>query len=149
MGPISEPSMFGHRYFLIVVDDVARHTWIFLMRLKSETSTHIKSLISSVETQHNTKVKCVRSNNGREFLTNEFYRSKGIIHQTSCVETPQLNGIVERKHQHVMSMTRALIFQSIVPKCFLTYAVSHAVFLINRFPTRFLSNRSPFEALCQ
>lgn len=28
-GPISEPSMLGHRYFLTVVDDATRHTWIF------------------------------------------------------------------------------------------------------------------------
>jgi len=28
----------------------------------------------------------------------DFFHTKGIIHQTSFVETPQQNGIIERKH---------------------------------------------------
>lgn len=35
--PLSVPSLHGHKYFLTIVDDYTRHTWIFLMKLKSET----------------------------------------------------------------------------------------------------------------
>lgn len=41
-----------------------------------------------VENQFNSKVKCIRSDNGPEFKQLEFYRSKEIMHQLSCVETP-------------------------------------------------------------
>ena len=58
-----------------------------------------------VETQFNTKVKSIRSNNGPEFNLTSFFQSKGIFHQKSCVETPQQNGVVERKHQHIMNTT--------------------------------------------
>lgn len=37
-GPISTPSMFGHKHFLTIVDDYSRLCWIFLMKLKYETS---------------------------------------------------------------------------------------------------------------
>jgi hypothetical protein len=40
------------------------------------------------------KIKYLQNDNGVEFLMDEFYASKGTIHQCSCVETPQQNAIV-------------------------------------------------------
>jgi len=39
------------------------------------------------------------------------YDSHNIIHQTTCIETPKQNAIVERKHQHILNVTRALLHQ--------------------------------------
>lgn len=76
-----------------------------------------------------------------------FYASKGIIHQKSCVETPQQNGRVERKHQHILNVARALLSQSKLPNSFWSYAVLHVVFLINRVPTSIIHNKSPYHVL--
>jgi len=65
----------------------------------------------------------------------------------SCVETPQQNGVVERKHQHILNITRALIFQSNLPKLFWNFATSHAIFLLNRLPSKVLHNKSPYDIL--
>ena len=48
----------------------------------------------------------------------EFYMSKGILHQTAYVETPQQNAIVERKHQHIMNVAQSLLFQANLPNHF-------------------------------
>ena len=87
-GPISSPSVHGHRYFLTVVDDFSRYTWIYLMKHKSEVCHLVKSFVSMVLTQFSTRVKVIRSDNGAEFSLKPFYENDGIIHHTSCVETP-------------------------------------------------------------
>jgi hypothetical protein len=77
----------------------------------------------------------------------QLYAAKGIIHQHSCVESPEQNGRVERKHQHLLNVGRALLFQAKMPKTFWNYAIQHATFLINRIPTPYLNGKSPFELL--
>ncbi|MCH81484.1 retrovirus-related Pol polyprotein from transposon TNT 1-94 [Trifolium medium] len=146
-GPLSIPSMLGYKYFLTIVDDKSRFTWLYLMKLKSETSALIQSFHAMIKTQFNANIKCIRSDNGKEFLLKDFYAANGIVHQSSCVSTPQQNGIVERKHQHILGTARALLFQSHLPKLFWAHAVGHAVHIINRLPTPFLSNKSPFQIL--
>jgi hypothetical protein len=105
------------------------------------------NFVKLIETQYNSKIKIIRSDNGIEFIMPQYYASKGIIHQTTYVETPEQNGRVERKHQHLLNVGRALLFQAKLPKSFWNYAIQHATFLINRTPTPVLNNKSPFEVL--
>ena len=82
--PMSFPSASGHRYFLTIVDDHTRFTWIFFMKSKSETAALLKQFIILVENQFTKTVKVVRTNNGLEFKIDSFYASKGIEHQNTC-----------------------------------------------------------------
>ena len=110
-----------HRYFLTIVDDCSKATWVHLMAHKSNAFPLLRAFLISVETQFDATVKVIRSDNGLEFKDKtalDFYKEKGIIHQTSCVDTPQQNGVVERKHQHLLQVCRALMFQSHLPTKF-------------------------------
>ena len=146
-GPLSVASMFGHRYFLTIVDDKSRYTWLYFLKAKSEVPTLIQNFVTMVKTQFGHVIKCIRSDNGPEFLLTQFYQSLGIMHHKTCVETPQQNGVVERKHQHLLAVGRSLLFQSHLPQRFWHFAIGHAVHLINRIPTPFLHNKTPFEVL--
>ena len=71
----------------------------------------------------------------------------GIVHQSSCVNTPQQNGLAERKIRHIMSLARSLLFQGNFPKTYWSDVVATTLHLINRLPSRTLSLRSPINLL--
>lgn len=52
---------------------------------------------------------------------------------------------MERKHQHILGVARSLLFQANLPKSFWAHAIGHAVHIINRLPTPFLSQKCPFQ----
>ena len=81
------------------MNDHSRATWVHLLAHKSNAFPLLKAFVIFVEKQLGALVKVIRTDNGLEFkeasaLT--FYKSRGILHQTSCVDTPQQNGVVEK-----------------------------------------------------
>ena len=71
----------------------------------------------------------------------------GILHQSSCVDTPPQNGVAECKNRHLLEVAGALLFQMNVPKQFLADAVSIACFLINCMPSFVLAGVTPHSIL--
>lgn len=103
-----------------------------------------------VKTQFSTKVKRVRSDNGTEFTNSVFQKilqQEGIMHETSCVGTPQQNGRVERKHRHILNVARALRFHASLPVSFWGECVLAATYIINRTPTMANNGVTPYELL--
>ena len=72
---------------------------------------------------------------------------QGIIHQTSCVDTPSQNRAAGKKNRHLLETVRALLFQMNVPKHFWVEVVSTTCFLISRMPTSVLNWATPYHQL--
>ena len=64
--------------------------------------------------------------------------SHGILHQSSCVYTPQHNEVVEFKNRHLVEIARTLLLHHKVPQPFLRDATLAACYLINRMPSSVL-----------
>ncbi|XP_026397593.1 uncharacterized protein LOC113292991 [Papaver somniferum] len=147
-GPYKTPSSCGAHYFLTIVDDFSRGVWIYLLRNKTEVESMFLNFIALIKRQFGKEIKCVRSDNGTKFNSlREYFKSNGIIFETSCVGTPQQNGRVERKHQHIMNVARALRFQANLPIKFWGECALTAAYLINRTPTPLLGNKTPYEIM--
>ncbi|CAN1253863.1 Retrovirus-related Pol polyprotein from transposon TNT 1-94 [Linum perenne] len=149
-GPAPVTSRLGFRYFALFIDHHTRFTWIYFLRHKSDLLAAAKEFVAMIHTQFGSTIKTFRSDPGGEFTSHalhEFYRSHGILYQQSCPGVSEQNGLVERKHRHILELTRALLLQTAVPSHFWVEAVRSVVYLINRQPTPVLQHSSPFEAL--
>lgn len=114
-GPYKVATRQKFRYFLTIVDDFSRMTWIYLLQYKSEYLQSLKSFCNFAHRQFNASIAVVKSDNALEFANaacKEFFHSEGMVHQTSCAYRSQQNSRVERKHRHVLEVARALMFQS-------------------------------------
>ena len=62
-GPYHVHSHSGHKYFLTLVDDCTRFTWIFLLKEKSDVAKVSPKFYNFVLTQFDKRVKQFRSDN--------------------------------------------------------------------------------------
>ncbi|GJW19214.1 putative RNA-directed DNA polymerase [Tanacetum coccineum] len=147
-GPYKVTSKEGYRFFLTVVDDYTRSVWVYMLKGKDEVFECMLTFFNLIKNQFNKMVKAFRSDNGSEFVNQRFTKfcvDNGIIHQTTCAYTPQQNGIVERKHRHLLNVARSLLFQGGLPLNLWSECILTAAYLINRLPSSVLSGKSPFE----
>ncbi|KAL4353494.1 hypothetical protein GQ457_06G023630 [Hibiscus cannabinus] len=127
--------------------DFSCSTWTYLLKHKSDVISIVPSFISMVKRQFGYDLRQFRSDNAHELRFTDLFSSLGILHQFSCVQTPQQNSVVERKHQQLLAVARALFFQSRVPIRFWGECLLTATYIINRLPSKNLDGKSPYELL--
>jgi len=102
----------GEEYFILLIDDFTRMTWVCLLKKKSKSLGCFKIFKEQVENEKKLKIKCLRLDNGGEFTSKEFhhyYEEHGIKRQFLVAKTPQQNGVVERKNRSMLEMARTMI----------------------------------------
>ncbi|RVX06283.1 Retrovirus-related Pol polyprotein from transposon TNT 1-94 [Vitis vinifera] len=149
-GPSRIKNISSTQWFVTFVDDHTRVTWVFLMKEKSEVGHIFQTFNLMVQNQFNSKIQVLKSDNAKEYFTSSlstYLQNHGIIHISSCVDTPQQNGVAERKNRHLLEVARCLMFFSNVPNYFWGEAILTATYLINRMPSRVLTFQSPRQLL--
>ena len=82
------------------------------MNKKSDVKKLFTNFYNMIENQFQTKIGILLSDNGTKYFNEHlggFLKSKGIFHQSTCRDTPQQNGIAERKNKHLMEVARAIM----------------------------------------
>ncbi|PKU63401.1 Retrovirus-related Pol polyprotein from transposon TNT 1-94 [Dendrobium catenatum] len=120
------------------------------MKHKSEVYNIFVNFKIQIEKYSSQSIKTLHSDGGTEFLNQDFksfLRNNGIVHQVSCPYTPEQNGVVERKHRHIIETTRTLLNTASVPYMYWPDAALTAAYLINRLPSPNTNQHTPFEML--
>ena len=116
-GPSPVTALNGYRYYVSFIDDYSRCTWVYLLTKKSKDFPLFTQFLQMVKTQFNTIVRTLRSDNGCEYISNEFcfkLNKKGILQQLTC-NTSKQNGVAVRKNHHIMSVVRCVLCGMEVP----------------------------------
>ena len=125
-------SLGGSRYFNSFIDDYAQHTWIYLIEKKSEVFHCFRDLKSFMERETGRKIKCMRSDGGKEYFSSQFnsyLQQMGIRREFSCRYTSEKNGVAERKNRSIVEAARAMLEEKSLPKFYWAEAVRTAVYI--------------------
>ena len=117
-GPSTIPNVSRARWFVSLIHDCTQVTWIFLLKQKYDVSIVILNFHSMAQNQFRVQIKSFRTDNARDYfnkILSPYFQSQGILHDSSCVNTPQQNGVAERKNGHLLNTARALLFQGNAP----------------------------------
>ena len=87
-----------------------------------------------VETESGLKVKCLRSDNGGEYIDggfSEYHAAQGIRMEKTIPGTPQQNDVAERMNRTLIERARSMRLHARLLKTFWADAISTAAYLIN------------------
>ena len=133
-GPSKVPSLGGARYFLSVIDDYSRKTWVFMMKQKFEAFQNFKHWTVLMRNQTGKRVKRLRTDNGLEFCSEEFNnlcKEEGIARQHIFRHTPQQNGVAERMNRTLLERARCMLSNARLDANFWAEAVNTACYMVN------------------
>ncbi|WVZ20583.1 hypothetical protein V8G54_007905, partial [Vigna mungo] len=148
-GPIEPPTIAGNRYFLTFVEEYSRMIWVFLLRQKNEALEVFKSYKKQVEKEIERQIKLLRIDGGGEYTSHEFEefcREHGIVHEVIAPYTPQHNGLAERQNRTIVNMARCMLREKDVSRELWGEAVVTSVHILNRCPTKGLTDKVPHAA---
>ncbi|CAI6001296.1 unnamed protein product [Closterium sp. NIES-65] len=134
----------GHEhYFLLVVDDYSRYTTVFPLRSKGDVTEVLIDWIRAARLQlrrsfgSDFPVLRLHSDRDGEFssvLLRAYCRARGIRQTFTLSDSPQQNGIAERRIGMVMDVARTSMMHAAAPHFLWPFAVQYAAHQLNLHP---------------
>lgn len=147
---IGQVSREGYRYYVTFIDDYSRFTEVTPLKSKDETLDAFKKFVARTENELGKRVVRLRSDGGGEYFSNDFAAfcaEKGIVQEKTNPDTPQQNGVAERRNQTLNNKARSMLAGASLTARFWVSAIQHANWIANRSPTRAIpEDKTPFEA---
>ncbi|GBM64545.1 Retrovirus-related Pol polyprotein from transposon TNT 1-94 [Araneus ventricosus] len=141
-------SIGNARYFITFIDDKTGWTEVRFLKNKSEAWEKFKEVKNLLERQCGCKVKFLQSDRGGEYIGEKFddyLKELGIQRRLIVKNTPEQNGIAERKNRTLLDIARCSLIQSKLPLSFWAEAIANANYTKNRLPSKSLQGKSPYE----
>jgi hypothetical protein len=152
-GVIHVPSFEGAHYAILFVEDKSRFSFLYLVPTKDKFAKSLEVFSQIVETQFDTKIKCLYTDCRGEYIGKEtrgIIEKRGIIHTMTTSHTPAHNSVSERKLRVIFTLACTMLLHANLPATFWGEAVVYATRISNCISTTSLEdngNISPYESL--
>jgi len=120
------------------------------MKKKNQTFSRFCEFKALVEKEFGKKIRALRSNNGGEYVSQQFKDfcvAEGIKWELMEPHNPQQNGVAERKNIMILGAARAMLHDQGLPFHLWMEACNTTIYLQNRSLHRILGMKTLVEAL--
>ena len=139
-------SIGGNRYFLSLIDDLTRKSWIFCLKTRSDIYEKINVWLAEIKLKTDEGAAAFRSDNAKEYRRlEEAVRSREIKMKYTTAYTSEENGVAEKYNRTIIQMARAMLLWAELPQRFWGEAVCTANYLRNMMPAGQDKQKSPNE----
>nr|GEZ45408.1 hypothetical protein [Tanacetum cinerariifolium] len=110
----------------------------------------IKNFLKKIYVRLQAPVIIVHTDNETEFknqVLKEYFDSVGITHETSAAQTPQQNGVVERRNRTLVEAARTMLIFSHAPLFLWGEAIATACYTQNHSIIHRRFNKTPYELI--
>ena len=150
-GRVPTRSKGGAEYYMTWTDENTDKTWVDFLKTKDgalpATQKWLEESTLGLD-DSDRKLKNLRTDGGGEYIDaagEKWFASNGILHEKTAPESPQQNGIAERKNLTIMNDARTYMAASNLRKDLWPYAVKYAVYVRNRLPNASRGGKTPEE----
>ena len=111
-GPMPTISLGGANYFVTFIDDFSQNVWAYPLKRKDEILSAFKKSVTLVESKIGKKVKCLRSDNGGEYISKsfqDFCDTKCIKRELIAPYTPPQNGVAKHMNRTIQERFKSML----------------------------------------
>jgi hypothetical protein len=148
-GSMLVKSLGGSLYYVILIDDYSRNTWLYILNTKDEAFNKFQEFKAEIENLTNKKINTLRTDNGGEYTSKEFvafFKSERIMRDLIVPHNPQQNGVEERKNGSIEETVKALLNDPILSVYLWGEATMTTIYVHNRSPHCILNDMTLEES---
>lgn len=127
-------SFDGYSWYLLIVNEISKHSWIFLRKTKDPPIELTKIFMLMFVNEDGVFIRCdqggepASSTEWRTAMLEEFQYKV----EPTGADSPSQNGQVERYNDTIATTIRTLLYGANLPAKYWSVAAVHAVYLLNR-----------------
>ncbi|XP_016498615.1 uncharacterized protein LOC107817324 [Nicotiana tabacum] len=117
---------------------------------KSEVFSKFVEFKETVKGELDSRIRRLRTDNGGEFISDKFLsfcRQHAIKRDLTCTDTPQQNGVAERKILHLTETCKSWLHAKNFTKALWAEGMKCAVYVINKMPLSQNNMKFPYELM--